>query len=144
MFLPTANVSIFFLFGGSSSIIDISKSPYKIKASVRGIGVAVITNTSGFFPFSAILVLCFTPNLCCSSVTTNPKFLNSTFSSIIACVPINISISPFFNFSKISDFFFFVIPDINNSHVIFKSFKIFLKFSKCCVARIAVGAIIVA
>ena len=144
IFFPTANVSICFLFGGSSSIIDISKSPYKISASVLGIGVAVITNTSGLLPFSAIFVLCFTPNLCCSSVTTNPKFLNITLSSIIACVPINISISPFSSLVRISSFFFFVIPDTNNSHFISNFSKIFLKFSKCCVAKIAVGAIIAA
>ena len=141
---PTAIVSIFFLFGGNSSIIDMSKSPYSINAKVLGIGVAVITNTSGFFPFSAILVLCFTPNLCCSSVTTSPRFLNTTFSSIIACVPISMSISPFSSLCKMSSFFFLVIPEINSSHLIPKFSKIFLKFSKCCVASIAVGAIIAA
>ena len=41
----TAKVSIFCLPGGKESITDISKSPYKISASVRGIGVAVITST---------------------------------------------------------------------------------------------------
>ena len=144
IFLFTANVSIFFLLGGNSSIIEISKSPYNIKANVLGIGVAVITNTSGFSPFSAILVLCFTPNLCCSSVTTKPRFLNFTLSSIIACVPINISISPFSSLSNIPSFCFLVIPDINNSHLIPSFSSIFLKFSKCCVASIAVGAIIAA
>ena len=143
--LVTANVSIFFLFGGNSSIIDISRSPYKINARVLGIGVADITNTSGFcplLPFLAILFLCLTPNLCCSSVTTSPKFLNSTLSSSNACVPIKISISPSFKFFKISSFFFLVIPDISNADFIPNSVNILSKFSKCCVAKIAVGAII--
>ena len=33
--------------GGSSSITLTSRSPYRVSASVRGIGVAVITSTSG-------------------------------------------------------------------------------------------------
>ena len=97
-------------------MMDISKSPYKINASVLGIGVADIAIISGFCAFAAIVLLCFTPNRCCSSVITKPKFLKTTFSSNIACVPIKISISPFCNFSNISAFFFLVILDINNSH----------------------------
>ena len=50
----------------------------------------------------------------------------------------------FFNLSRSSVFFFFVMAEINNSHLISNSSNIFLKFSKCCVARIAVGAIIAA
>ena len=144
IFFLTAYVSIFFLFGGSSSIIDISKSPYNINANVLGIGVADIAITSGFFPLDAIVPLCFTPKRCCSSVTTNPKFLNTTFSSNIACVPINISISPFCSFSNISVFFFFVTLEINSSVLIPSSSNIPWKLSKCWLASIAVGAIIVA
>ena len=79
-------------------MIEISKSPYNIKANVLGIGVADIAIISGCCDLDAIVERCFTPNLCCSSVTTNPKFLNTTFSSNIACVPIKTSISPFCNF----------------------------------------------
>ena len=139
----TAKVSIFFLFGGNSSIIDISRSPYKISASVLGIGVAVITNTSGFSPFAEITFLCLTPKRCCSSVTTSPKFLNTTFSSNIACVPINISISPFSSLCKISSFFFLVIPLVSNSHLIPNGSRTLLYSSICWLASIAVGAIIV-
>ena len=142
MLLVTAYVSIFFLFGGSSSIIDISKSPYSIKANVLGIGVAVITKVSGLFPFAAIAVLCFTPNLCCSSVTTKPKFLNVTFSVIKACVPISTSISPFCNLSNISFLFLAVVAPNRSSHFIPKGASILLNSSICCVASIAVGAII--
>ena len=112
-------------------IIEISKSPYKINAKVLGIGVAVITKTSGLFPFSVIVLLCLTPNLCCSSVTTKPKFLKITFSSKIACVPIKISIFPSANLFKISSFFFLVIPLIKSSHFIPELVKISLKVSKC-------------
>ena len=38
--------------GGSSSRMDKSKSPKIISASVLGIGVALITSTCGFSPFS--------------------------------------------------------------------------------------------
>ena len=38
-------VDIGFLPGGSSSMTDTSKSPYRVMARVRGIGVAVITRT---------------------------------------------------------------------------------------------------
>ena len=108
-----------------------SKSPYKINAKVLGIGVAVITNTSGFCPFSTIVVRCFTPNLCCSSVTTNPNLLNITFSSKSACVPIKISIFPSLNLSNISSFFFLVMLETNSSHVIPNLSSISLKLSKC-------------
>ena len=138
----TAYVSIFFLFGGNSSIIEISKSPYKINANVLGIGVAVITNTSGFLPFAIIFSLCLTPNLCCSSVTTNPKFLNSTSSTNKECVPTNTSISPFFNFCKISSLNFFLVPPSRSSHFIPYGSNTFLNSSICWLASIAVGAII--
>ena len=63
---------------------DISKSEYTYNAKVLGIGVAVITITSGRLPLFISLLLCSTPNLCCSSVITNPKFLKSTSSWIKA------------------------------------------------------------
>ena len=119
-----------------------SKSPYRISANVLGIGVAVITSTSGLTPFPTMLALCLTPNLCCSSVTTSPKFLNSTSSTNNACVPTNISISPFFNFSKTSVLFLALIPPSNSSHFIPNFSNILLKFFICCSASIAVGAII--
>ena len=138
----TAYVSIFFLFGGSSSIIEISRSPYKIRANVLGIGVAVITNSSGLFPFATIFPLCLTPNLCCSSVTTNPKFLKTTSSTNKACVPIKTSIVPFSKFSSISLLFFVLVPPNNNSHFIPNGSSTFVNSCICCSAKIAVGAII--
>ena len=74
---------IFFLFDGFSVILEISISPYKDIIIVLGIGVADINKTSQFFPpFFAKSDLCFTPNLCCSSITTNPNFLNFIFFEI--------------------------------------------------------------
>ena len=64
-------------------------------ASVRGIGVAVITRMCGgcsFFVQSR--ARCSTPKRCCSSITTNPRLANCTRSSIRACVPIRMCTSP--------------------------------------------------
>ena len=66
-------------------------------AAVRGIGVAVITNTSGTVPsrfFSRSAARCSTPNRCCSSMTTAPREANSTPSWIRAWVPIDTSTVP--------------------------------------------------
>ena len=38
-----------------------------------GIGVADIISICGLFPFAASFALCSTPNLCCSSATTNAR-----------------------------------------------------------------------
>ena len=121
-----------------------SRSPYNISASVLGIGVAVITNTSGFSPFATIVLLCFTPNLCCSSVTTNPNLWNTTFSSSIAWVPTIISASPLSICAKASLFCFAVIPPTRPTHFIPNCPKIFSKFIKCWLANIIVGAKIAA
>ncbi len=50
-----------------------SRSPYTVSASVRGIGVAVITRTSGHSPLPRSVARCTTPNRCCSSMTTRPS-----------------------------------------------------------------------
>ena len=98
-----------FLPLGILSIIDKSKSPQIVKASDLGIGVAVIESKCGILSLFSrqSSFLCLTPNLCCSSIITRPKFLNSTlgllflsFLTIRACVPISTSISPFLHFSS--------------------------------------------
>ena len=83
-----------FLDGGSSSIIEMSRSPKMISPSVLGIGVALITSRCGLLPLPRSFALCATPNLCCSSVTASARFLNSVLSVMRACVPITISIEP--------------------------------------------------
>ena len=64
-------------------------------ASVRGIGVAVITRIWGGWSFLVqSRARCSTPKRCCSSMTTKPRFENCTRSSIRACVPMRMSTSP--------------------------------------------------
>ena len=74
-----------------------SRSPYAVSASVRGIGVAVITSRCGApcpSPLSRSFARCATPNRCCSSITTSPSAPNPTPSASSACVPIRTSICP--------------------------------------------------
>ena len=75
--------------GGSSSRTLTSRSPYTVIAAVRGIGVAVITSTSGTAApaFSRSAARCSTPKRCCSSTTTTPRLWNATPSWISAWVP---------------------------------------------------------
>jgi len=44
---PLIFTAIFCLFFGFSLIIEISRSPYMVRARVRGMGVAVIDNRCG-------------------------------------------------------------------------------------------------
>ena len=69
--------------------------PLKDICNVLGIGVAesVSTSTVDLIFFKASL--CFTPNLCSSSMTTRPKFGKFISLDIILCVPIKISTNPF-------------------------------------------------
>lgn len=96
--------------GGSSSRMLISRSPYKIKPSVRGIGVALITIVCTSSPFSASCALCLTPKRCCSSVITRARFLNATSFCINACVPI---INQSHRQTKLFLFLFSLLPVLN-------------------------------
>ena len=108
--------------------------------SVRGIGVALIARQSMFvfnvFSFS----LSFTPNRCSSSIIISPRFLKMTSFCRIRCVPIIMSISPLAIFEII---FFCSVGETNLESCAIVTGK-FLKrswlFSKCCSARIVVGA----
>ena len=56
-----------------------SRSPKTVIATVRGIGVAVITSTCGGAPALALSAArCSTPKRCCSSTTTRPRSANWT------------------------------------------------------------------
>ena len=81
---------------GSSASVETSRSPNTVIATVRGIGVAVITSTCGREPaaLSRSASRCSTPNLCCSSMTTSPRSANCTRSSSRACVPMRMPASP--------------------------------------------------
>ena len=80
---------------GSSVRVEISRSPKTVIATVRGIGVAVITSTWGGVPaLSVRAARCSTPNRCCSSTTTRPRSANWTCSCSSAWVPITMPASP--------------------------------------------------
>jgi hypothetical protein len=64
---------------GISSITLTSNSQKKANAIDLGIGVALICKICGAQNFLKN-ALCLTPNLCCSSITTNCNFLKITSS----------------------------------------------------------------
>ncbi len=128
--------------GGSWSITDTLRLPYTVIAKVRGIGVAVITSTCGatefFFHNRA---LCATPKRCCSSITTNPRFLNVTLSSSRACVPTRIWSEPLSSWlCMVSRSAFFVEPVRSFMFIPIGAARLY-SISKCCEASISVGAI---
>ena len=80
---------------GNSRSVETSKSPKTVIATVRGIGVAVMTNKcAGVCALFLRASLCSTPNLCCSSTTINPRSLKTIDSPSNACVPITIPAAP--------------------------------------------------
>ena len=82
---------------GSSRSVEVSRSPYTVSATVRGIGVAVITSRCGVTPAGALArnwSRCSTPNRCCSSTTTMPRLWNSTASCSSAWVPMTMPTWP--------------------------------------------------
>ncbi|CAB4657858.1 unannotated protein [freshwater metagenome] len=121
-------------------------------ATVRGIGVAVITNKcGGFCAFTLRASRCSTPNLCCSSTTIKPKSLNSTFSPRRACVPIIIPAAPVAaNESASLRAGALCDPVISVSRVALSALpsvppsangpKSFSKVRTCCAAKTSVGA----
>ena len=81
---------------GGVWMIERSRMPASDMWSVRGIGVAVSVSTSTSFLNSLIRSLCFTPNLCSSSTTSRPRFLNTMSFWSSRCVPITMSTVPLF------------------------------------------------
>ena len=132
-------VSIFCLHSGSWSIILTSNSPKKAKAIERGIGVAVICNMWGELNFLNT-ALCLTPNLCCSSIQTNIKFLKSTSSCNTAWVVTNTSIFHSFKSDFILVFSLFVKEPVNNSTRNHSGNKNLAKVLKCWLAKTSSGA----
>ncbi len=134
-------VYIGFLPGGSSSITLTSRSPYIVMASVRGMGVAVMTRIcGGLVLFAHSFALCATPKRCCSSMTASPSRENCTVSSMTACVPTSMSISPAISDWRISlRRLPFTMP-VSSSTLTGMSPRNFLIVARCCSARISVGA----
>ena len=59
---------------GSSRSVEVSRSPNTVIATVRGIGVAVMTSRcGGVRPLARKASRCSTPNRCCSSTTTSAE-----------------------------------------------------------------------
>ena len=79
------------------SIIDKSRNPDIAIFKVLGIGVALNVKTLTSFLYFLIFSLCRTPNLCSSSTTNKPSFLNLISSLNKRCVPNTKSIVPFSN-----------------------------------------------
>ena len=80
---------------GAAAMVDTSRSPNTVIATVRGMGVAVSTSTCGGVPpFARSASRCSTPNRCCSSTTTRPRSKNVTASPSRACVPTTIRAWP--------------------------------------------------
>ena len=90
----TTTVSTGWRPGGSSSSTDTSRSPKSVRASERGIGVALITNRSGSSPLPSMRRRCPTPKRCCSSITSSPRRANSSDSWNSAWVPTATAICP--------------------------------------------------
>ena len=129
-----------FLPGGIVSIVLISISPYSVEASVRGIGVALISRKSAFSPFARSALRCSTPNRCCSSAMTRPRSANSTRSWIRLCVPIRISALPVLTSSSTSSCCFEFIPAYSALVLTPMPFSNAETFASCWEASISVGA----
>ena len=79
---------------GRVRIVDTSRSPNTVIATVRGIGVAVRTSTCGAVPFARSVSRCSTPNRCCSSMTTSPRSAKVVDALSSACVPTTMRACP--------------------------------------------------
>ena len=71
-----------------------SRTPTSAMCSVRGMGVAVSVSTSTSRRSCFRRSLCATPKRCSSSMTTRPRFLNSTSRCTRRCVPMQMSTLP--------------------------------------------------
>ncbi len=85
--------------------------------------------------------LCNTPKRCCSSITTNPSEWNLTPSSMSAWVPMRIWSVPASSSACITSRSFLRVDPVSRRTFIPNGAASFRNVSKCCVARISVGAI---
>ena len=91
--------------------------------------------------FAHSLARCATPKRCCSSTIARPRFWNSTVSSINACVPIRICSVPSFDNLSVSFRIELLVEPVSMPTLTGKSPSNETILSKCCCARISVGAI---
>jgi len=73
--------------------VETSRSPKTVIATVRGMGVAVMTSECASSRVRSTS-RCSTPNRCCSSTTTRPRSSNRTCSDRSAWVPTTMPASP--------------------------------------------------
>ena len=113
--------------------------------SVLGIGVAVITSWWGdvlpALPFARSASLWCTPNRCCSSTMTSPRFLNSTSFWNKAWVPMMTAASPVRILASSSTRFFPVTRPDSQAVLMPSGASQLDMLMKCCSARSSVGAI---
>ena len=122
-------------------IMEVSISANRVMARVLGIGVAVIISTWGISPFSCSASLWFTPNLCCSSIITYLRFLNSTSEENRAWVPMARSTSPLARAFKSRLLPFPFTSPVTKAILTPRGERSSAAFSACCLARSSVGAI---
>ena len=123
-----------------SRTTETSRSPYTVSASVRGIGVAVITSTSGIRPFDRSVARCTTPKRCCSSMMASPSEWKFTVPCTSACVPTMRSIAPADSRASRSRRRSPVVAPVMSSTRKRDFSSSFRRLRKCCSARISVGA----
>ena len=70
IFLSDFSIVLILVLNGFCLTVLTEISPKFASNIVLGIGVADINNISTFLPLFLILILWFTPNLCCSSMIT--------------------------------------------------------------------------
>ncbi len=124
---------------GGVAIIDMLRIPDNAMFSVRGMGVAVIDNTSTSDCMALIRSLSRTPKRCSSSTIIRPKLANLTSSCKIRWVPITISILPSAKPLRIASCCFLVPKRDRLSIRMGQSANLSKKLSSCCPASSVVG-----
>ena len=144
LFSPTQSVWTGFRPGGISSMTETSRSPYRVMARVRGMGVAVITSTCGATPPAPLdqsFARWSTPKRCCSSTIASPRALNTTVSSMRACVPTMRPMLPSWSPAWISRRAATPVEPVRRAAFTPVGARYLVMFAKCWCARTSVGAI---
>ena len=103
-------------------------------------GVADIRSRCGCAPFSSSAARCATPKRCCSSAITRPRSAKTVVSVSSAWVPITTSASPAAMRTRRARFCAGVMEPVSNAQRTPRGARSGSSRSKCCRARISVGA----
>ena len=140
-FLPVMNHVLMGLRpGGSSSRMEMSRSPYMSSPSVRGMGVADMTRRCGLCALPASRPRWRTPNRCCSSTMARPRFLNCTASVSTAWVPTTSPARPSAMAASATRRSAAFMPPTSSVTLTPKGSRRSASVAACCRARISVGA----